>query len=199
MEQELYLKKLEKRTAGVVFQAGITDIGIGMIFLISTIASLFDDIRYYIYILFVIPPLFITLAMRYIVSPRMGVVELTKQRVKKSMMMSISITTFLVIMVALTFFGKGNFIAEVVNPRWIITGIIFAICISVAYFLEYHRMYLYAFVIAGAFNLSEILRNYPEVVAENGMAYLVAAIIILTIGGYYLTTFLKKYPVEKEI
>lgn len=200
MEKKVNLKKLEKSTAAVVFQAGITDIGIGMIFLISTLASLFDDIRYYIYLLFIVPPVFISLAMRNIVNPRMGVVKLNKKRRTKSMTMIIIITVFLNIMVVLTFFGLGNSsLEELINPRWIITGIIFAICVSVAYILEYHRMYLYAFIIAGAFNLSEYLRDHPEIVSNNGMAYLIAAIIILAIGGYHLSVFLKKYPMEKEL
>lgn len=199
MEQNLNLKKLEKNTAAVIFQTGIVDLGIGMIFLVTAMAMLFDDIRYYIDIFFIVPPIFIILAKRYIVDPRMGVVELSTKRVRKSRLMSISITVFLVIMVSMTFFGKSNFIGELVNPRWIITGIIFMICISVAYFLEYHRMYLYAFILAGAFNLSEVLRDHPEIVSNNGMAYLIASIILMAIGGYYLSTFLKKYPVEKEV
>ena len=42
MERELNLKKLEKSTAAVIFQTGITDIGIGMIFLISAIDNLYQ-------------------------------------------------------------------------------------------------------------------------------------------------------------
>lgn len=198
MERELNLKKLERNTAAVIFQTGIVDLGIGMIFLVLALAMFFDDIRYYIDILFIVPPIFIFLAKKYIVDPRMGYVEFSKKRVRRSRLMSISITIFLVIMVSMTFFGKGNFIGEIINPRWIITGIIFSICISIAYFLEYNRMYLYAFILSGAFNLSEILRDHREIVSKNGMAYLIASVIILCIGGYYLATFLKKYRIENE-
>ena len=199
MERELNLKKLERNTAAVIFQTGIVDIVIGLIFSVTALAMLYDDIRYYIDILFIVPPIFIFFAKKYIVDPRMGYVAFSRKRVRRSRLLSISITIFLVIMVSMTFFGAGNnSIAEIVNPRWIITGIIFSICISIAYFLEYRRMYLYAFILSGAFHFSEVLREHPEIVLNNGMAYLIASIIILYIGGYYLATFLKKYRIEKE-
>lgn len=198
MEQNIDLKKLEKSTAAVIFQTGAVDIMIGLIFLITALAMFFDDIRYYIDILYILPPIFFLIVKKYIIDPRMGVVEFSRRRVKKSMMMMISITLFLVIMVSLTFFGSANTIGEIMNPRWIITGIIFTICVLVAYFLEFYHMYLYAFVLSGAFNLSEALREHPEIVSNNGIAYMIAATILIVIGLYYLTNFLKKYPLIKD-
>jgi len=198
MEQNIDLKKLEKSTAAVIFQTGALDIMIGLIFLITALAMYYDDIRYYIDILYILPPIFFLIVKKYIIDPRMGVVEFSKRRVKKSMMMMISITLFLVIMVSLIFFGSSNTIGEIMNPRWIITGIIFTICVLVAYFLEFYRMYLYAFVLSGAFNLSEELREHPEIVSNNGIAYIIASIILIVTGLYYLTNFLKKYPLIKD-
>lgn len=198
MEHRINLSKLEKNTAAVVFQTGIVDIGIGLVFLVSTLAMLFDDIRYYIDILYIVPPAFILFAKKYLVDPRLGVVEFSKRRVKRSMLMIISITIFLVIMVSLTFFGIGNIEGVIINPRWIITGIIFGICICIAFFLEFRRMYLYAFVLSGAFNLSEVIRESPRLQFENGYAYLPAALLLIGIGAYYFVTFIHKYPLVKE-
>jgi phosphoglycerol transferase MdoB-like AlkP superfamily enzyme len=124
----------------------------------------------------------------------MGILNLARRRVRKNRLMMISITTFLVIMVVLTFFGKANTVSEFINPRWIITGIIFSICIAIAYFMNFDRMYIYAFLLAGAFNLSEEIRENDWIISEGGYAYLIASIVLFIIGLIYLTKFLKKYP-----
>ncbi len=100
-------------------------------------------------------------------------------------------------MVTFTFFGSTNTIAEYINPRWIVTGIIFFICIAVAFFMNYERMYIYAFLLAGAFNGSEEIRENPGVISDGGYAYLFASIILLIVGFVYLIKFLKKYPLPE--
>ena len=198
MEQKINLKQLEKNTASGIFQTGIVDIGIGMIFIISALTMIFDDIRYYLDILYIIPVIFIMLAVKYIVQPRKGIVNLARKRVKRNSLLIATITIFLVVMVAFTFFGSTNTIAEYINPRWIVTGIIFFICIAVAFFLNFERMYIYAFLLAGAFNWSEEIRENPGVISEGGFAYLFASIILLIVGFVYLIKFLKKYPLPEK-
>jgi hypothetical protein len=200
MEQRINLKQLEKNTAAGIFQTGIVEIGMGMIFIVSTLAMIFDDIRYYLDILFIVPVVFIILARKYIANPRMGIVKFAKKRVRNTKTLIAAITTFLVIMVTLTYFGSSNNIDEIINPRWEITGIIFSICIAVAYFLAFDRMYFYAFLLAGAFNLSEEIRENDWIVTKGGYAYLLASIILLTVGFFYFISFLKKYPLPgKEV
>ncbi|MBN2610125.1 MAG: transcriptional regulator [Bacteroidales bacterium] len=55
MERKITLKQLEKNTAAVIFQTGIVEIGLGLIWTVSALAMLFDDISYYIDIFFVVP------------------------------------------------------------------------------------------------------------------------------------------------
>ena len=80
MEQKMNLKQLEKNTAAVIFQTGLVEIGIGLTWIVSTLAMIFDDISYYIDILFVVPIIFIILAIRYIATPRMGIVKFANKR-----------------------------------------------------------------------------------------------------------------------
>lgn len=101
-------------------------------------------------------------------------------------------------MVSLTFLGNTNTIAEILNQRWIISGIIFSIGFAVAYFLAFDRMYIYAFLLAGAFNLSEEIREHSWIITEGGYVYLFAAIVLIIIGSVYLVKFLKKYPIPEE-
>ncbi len=200
MEQKINLKQLEKNAVTGIFQTGIVEIGIGMVFIVSSLAMIFDNISYYLDILFIVPIVFILLAVKYIANPRMGIVKPARRRVKKIRILGIVITTFLLIMISLTIFGNTNSIAEFINPRWIISGIIFSICIAIAYFLNFDRMYIYAFLVAGAFNLSEEIRESPGIISEGGYAYLFTSLVLILIGCIYLIKFLKKYPLpDKEI
>jgi hypothetical protein len=198
MEERINLNQLEKKTAAGVFQTGIVDIGIGLVFIVSSLAMIFDDFRFYIYILFMIPILFLSLAIKYIINPRMGVVKLKRERVRKRRLLVITITTFLVILIALTLFGEVRTLADYSNPRWIISGIIFLICIAVAYFMNFSRMYFYAFLIAGVFNLSEKIRESPGFNFKGGYAYLFVSIVLIIIGSAYLLRFLRKNPLTEE-
>ena len=137
MEQKINLKQLEKKTAAGIFETGIVEIGIGLVFVVSSLAMIFDDIRYYIDIFFIVPVVFILLAVKYIANPRMGVVKFARRRVRNSRLLTITITTFLVIMVALTIVGSGNIIPDSINPRLFISSIIFSICVAVAYFKNF--------------------------------------------------------------
>ena len=199
VEQKINLKQLEKNTVAGIFQTGLVEIEIGLIFMVSTLAMLFDDIRYYLMALYVVPVIFIMLAVKYIYEPRMGVAKFTKKRVKKRMSMTIIVTIFLVVMVSLKFIGNSLPFADFINPRWIISGIIFSICIAIAHFLTFDRMYFYAFLLTGAFNLSEEIREHPGIISEGGYAYLLAAIVLTVVGSIYLFRFLKKYPISQAI
>lgn len=198
MEEKINLKQLEKNTAAGIFQTGLVEIEIGLILIVSSLAMIYDDISYYLNIMYIVPIVFIVLATKYIANPRMGIVKFARRRVRRNRLMGIIITTFLVMMVTLTIFGNTNTIAEFINPRWIIIGIIFFICIAIAYFMNFDRMYIYAFLLAGAFNLSEEIRENPGTISEGGYAYLFTSIVLIVIGVVYLIKFLKKYPLPEK-
>jgi len=193
------LKQLEKNTAAVIFQTGLVEIAIGLIWIVSSLAMIFDDIRYYIDILFVVPVIFIILAIRYIASPRMGTVKLARKRMRRNTWFMVTVTVFLIIMVILTITGKGHTNGELINGRWIISGIIFFICTAIGYFLYFKRMYLYAFLLVGAFNLTEEIRENPGIISEGAYVYLFVSIVLIIIGCVYLIRFLKKYPLPENI
>lgn len=197
MEEKINLKHLEKNTAAQTFQTGVIDIEIGLIWIVGSLAMIFDHVSYYLMTLYVIPLIFIILATRYIIHPRLGIVKFQKSRVKRNRTMNIVITVFLIIMVSLTAFGNMKILADFINPRWVITGIILLICIAIAYFLNFNRMYFYAFLFAAAFNISEEVRGGTGIISDTGFPYLIASIILFIIGTYYLVKFLKKYPVPK--
>ena len=77
------LKKLEKNTAAVIFQTGIVEIGIGLVWIVSSLAMIFDDISYYIDILFVVPIIFIILANQIYCSSAYGNGETCQETYEK--------------------------------------------------------------------------------------------------------------------
>lgn len=192
------LKKLEKNTAAAIFQTGLVEIAIGLTWIVSSLAMIFDDIRYYIDILFVVPVIFIILAIRYIASPRMGTVKLARKRMRRNTWFMVTVTVFLIIMVILTITGKGHTNGELISGRLIISGIIFFICTAIGYFLYFKRMYLYAFLMVGAFNLSEEIRENPGIISDGAYVYLFFSIVLILIGCVYLIRFIKKYPLPEK-
>lgn len=198
MEQTINLKKLERDTAAVIFKSGIVEIGIGQILLVSAFAMYFDDIRYYIDVLFIVPVLFIMLGKKYVVQPRMGVVKLSRRREKRNMRVMIVITILLVLLVLLTIFRASVVVEELIDPRGFITGLIFVICFTTAHVLEFRRMYAYAFIIAGAFYLSEVIREESSLKFDNSVSYFMAGAVLIVIGIVYLIRFLQKYPIPDD-
>jgi len=194
MEQKINLQQLEKRTAASIFQTGIVDISLGLIYVLSSMAMIFDSKRFYFYFLYFVPVVFIILTLKYVVRPRMGAVTLTRSRIKRSKAMMIALTVFLVMMLILTIFGDVKTIVELVNPEWIISGIIFLAGITIAYFLDFDRMYFYAFLMAGAFHLTEEMRKNPDLITERGYVDLAVSILLIVIGMSFLIKFLKKNP-----
>lgn len=200
MTEKINLKKLEKSSAGSVYKSGVVDIGIGLIFLVVGFAMLFDDYRYYIDALLIVPVIFISLMVKHVVTPRMGVVNFNRSRKQQNAILFASVTTFLIIMVASTFFGTGESGEPFINPRIIISAIIFSICIAIAFSLSFDRMYFYAFLLIGMFNWSEEIRENSFIFTNGGYAYLVASSILIAIGSYLFIKFLKDYPKpEKDI
>jgi len=200
MVQNINLKELEKNTWTLFFQNGLIDIQIGLIFVVASICMIFSDIRYYLMFLYLVPGILFILAKKYIVAPRMGIVKFSRRRKRKSAILTIVITTILVFLVTLTVIAKTNtnIIPPGIASQVVISAIILIICLSIAFFLNFNRMYIYAFLITGSFVFSEIIRANPGIVSRGGYAYLLPAVVMIGTGSVYLVRFLKKYPLPVE-
>jgi uncharacterized membrane protein len=188
------LKELEKNTWKTSYENGLIDIAIGLICIASAVCHIFDDIRYFLMPLYLIPILFLMLTKKYITIPRMGVVKFNKRRKKKSTIFIAVMTSVLIFLVILTIVLKTNYLPEGIASRIIISAVILLICFANAFFLNFNRLYIYGIVIAGAFNLNEYIRENHGFYSEGGYDYLLDAIVILITGCIYLVKFLKKYP-----
>jgi hypothetical protein len=200
MPENIDLKDLEKQTWISNFQDGIVDISLGLVLLVSTICQLFNDFRYYLYLLFAIPPLFVVFSKKYIIAPRMGFVKFSKERNKKRHVLYVVMTVTIILLLVLTVFSKVNIFGDTIPAQVIVGSQILIICSAIAYFLNFSRMYLYGILMTFSFALSEIMIVETGMIASGAYAWLISAIIVIMAGIYYLVRFIRKYPVPaKEI
>jgi FtsH-binding integral membrane protein len=197
MTQNLNLKEIEKKVWTSTFEDGITDIGIGLVLLVSTICQMFNDERFYLYPLFIVPALFIIIAKKYITVPRMGLVKFSRERNKKRYTLFLVMTISIVFLLMLT--TKG-LLQQLPMTSLIVGAIVFIIPCSIAYFLNWDRMYIYAVLFTLSFALNEITIANTGVVASGAYAWLISGMMITVVGVVYLIRFMKKYPLpEKEV
>jgi hypothetical protein len=82
----------------------------------------------------------------------------------------------------------------------IVGAIVFIIPCSIAYFLNWDRMYIYAFLFTLSFVLNEITIANTGVITSGAYAWLISGMMITVVGVVYLVRFMKKYPLpEKEV
>ena len=192
MSLKLNLKEIEKKVWQLNFQDGITDITIALVLIITTICQIFNELRFSLYLLYIVPVLFSTIAKKHITSPRIGLVKFSKNRNKKRHLLSLTITAFLFVMLIFTITGSLN-ILQPATP--VILGfIILTICSVIAFVLNYNRMYIYGILITFSFTLSELAIHKTGLISNGAFAWLISGVIILSVGIFYLILFLKKYP-----
>ena len=197
MTQEFNLKELEKKAWTSTFEDGITDIGIGLLLLMSTICQIFNESSPYLYPLFIVPALFIIVAKKYITAPRLGFVKFSKERYRKSNMLYLIMTILIVFLLILTV--KGLF-QQLPMTSVIVGAIVFIIPCSIAYILNFDRMYIYAVLFTLSFAFNEITIANTGVIASGAYAWLISGIIVIVVGVVYLVRFLHRYPLpEKEV
>ncbi|MFH1848636.1 MAG: hypothetical protein ABH879_00450 [archaeon] len=188
------LKEIETKAWTSTFEDGITDIVIGLILVVSTICQLFDDLRYYLYPLYLVPVVFSMVAKRYVTVPRMGRVKFSVARNRKLYLLVSIMTASILLLLMLTFFGK---LQQIANAGILVGVIVFTICVTIAYFMNFHRMYVYAVLFTASFAMSELAIARTGSIPGGAYAWAVSAAIILTIGAYHLVRFIKRYPEAK--
>jgi len=191
MTEAINLNKLERKAWTSTFEDGINDIGLGLILVVTTICQTFDEARFYLYPLFIVPVLFITAAKKYFITPRMGLVKFSRARNKKRHILYLVMTILIVILLMLTIKGL---LQQLPMTPVIVGAIVFFIPCSIAYFLNFDRMYIYAVLFTLSFALNEITIANTGVIASGAYAWLISGIIMIVIGVVYLVRFLKKYP-----
>ena len=211
MSEEINLKGLEKKAWRSAFQDGIWDIYFGLLILGLAIAPIGYDIglpaEFGAMIIVLccnsIAILFLILGKKYITIPRIGFVKFgaKRKKIKKRLL------AFLVFNLVIAFvFLFGNILGIF---EWLNVGVLFeplvigllliTVPLSVlAYFLEFHRLYIYAIFFGLGFFISEILFPFVGSPLDLFLSLGLVGIMVIFIGLGYLIQFLRKYTSSQK-
>ncbi len=206
MNDNIDLKKIEKKAWTSYFQDGLWDIFLGLVLLNFGIAPIIEDLTGTIYEISYYAILIIAFIIfyggkKYITAPRLGrakfSVERKSKRKKTIIVLTLSVLFGLIMLILtstdfLSFKNTIQFIA-------IIFGINAIIVFSImAYFLDFNRLYLYGWFFAGSIILTELSRNYVGTIYDNVLGFVIFGGIMILIGIIYFIRFLQKYPLTHE-
>jgi len=145
------LKKLEKDTWKSQFIDGTADIGIGILIAVATVLRFNPGVSYYHYLWMLLPVPFMFLAKKYITTPRMGRVKFSKKRIKKDRLGVLIMAIILAIGFSIIFIliaTNKEWLQSIPYPIMIAGASLFIIWSLIAYFRDFPRLYLYAFLAA---------------------------------------------------
>ena len=211
MTESIDIKKLEKKAWKSEFQDGIWDIYFGWLFLGLAIAPFGDtfglpgDVGSMIIILCwnIIAVLFLTLGKKFITIPRIGFVKFgaKRKKMKKRLLAFLifnMILAFLLLFVNISGFFAALNIGSLTEPL-VVGLLLITVPLSIlAYFLEFHRLYVYAILFGLGFFFSELL--YPLVGSPLDLFLSLGFIgfAVFSIGLVFFVQFLRKYPLSQK-
>ena len=193
------LKKIELNTWKTQFIDGTADIMIGFLIGLSTVFRFNPDISYYHWLWLLLPIMFIFLVKKYVTTPRIGIVKFSKERIRKDRLYVLKAAIIIAILFAIAIaftFQIGDWYFTMSNTKIIVAVIIFTIWCSIAYFRDFPRLYLYAFLMTLSFLLTDT-NSLKEGIPIGAYAWSISSLVMIGIGVFYLVRFIKKYPLPK--
>jgi hypothetical protein len=210
-EQNIDLKKLERRVWTSFYEDGIWDIYLGL--LLSSIAvgafctdtgltenySIFGHVGILVFAI-----LFLWLGKRFITVPRIGTVvfgprgraRLTKAQILLAISCVSGLAAFLLIASTVANASARQPVMDYIVPIFWTVNMLVLFSLA-AYFLNYRRLYIIGFLYAIAVPADKIMRQLLHI-ELSVVAFGVPAMIILIIGVVVLVRFLRKYPFPGE-
>lgn len=210
--EQLSFKTLEKKAFRSFFKDGIYDVFLGLILLglgLPFILNEFGLIDYETITMPLLIPLilnigalvFFIVGKKYITAPRLGIVRFGKTRKRKMMhvklLLAISvligvITFFLSLFKVLPVGGKTG-----IPLAAVIFGVQVLLVFSIAaYFMDFTRLYLYAFLFAISLPLTFWLKKNAVLTYPSLWVFSLTAVPMLIVGWILFIRFLHQYPRE---
>jgi len=211
MSENLDLKSLEKKAYRSVFNDGLWDLFIGLIILNMGLATLLGSLFNLPEIWNIIIPSLVWNIMaflvfyfgkKFITIPRIGFVKFGPKRKSKQLKLKLILFAFFIMNILLFVLPFTGLIRNIQLEPLLLTLILgmgvltFPFCV-VAYFLDFTRLYYYAFLAGIGLFLTELL--YPIVGSplDTFFSYGITGGAIVVIGLYYFIQFLKEYPLSE--
>lgn len=206
MNKVINLKEIEKRAFRSTFQDGLWDIFIGILLLNLSIFPWLSE-EYMSPSSIIIVSLTITIVVfigfylgkRYLTIPRIGILRVGSDRKSRLKKLHVVLIVSAVGITALLFLTRylGRF-SRVPFP-FLIFGIQAIVVFSIgAYFLSYHRLYLYGMFFAMPLPVGYALAKSQYPISKLILITGIPGFIMVLVGTVMLTLFLFKYPVIKE-
>ncbi len=212
MNEKFDLKTLEKKAYRSVFNDGLWDLFVGMLILNLRMDPLFDflfssfgylSIFVIILVWNIITLLIFIFGKKYITIPRVGYVKFGPKHKSKQLKLKIFLIGVFFVNLFLFVLNLADLIDySQMQPLLIALFLGFGIftipfCV-IAYFLDFTRLYYYAFSAGLGFFLTNLLTPIVGDYLDDFIIFGVIGGIIILIGLYYFISFLKKYPLSKR-
>ena len=191
MKQKINLQEIERKAWRSYFQDGLIDMFIGIIMVTSAIRTFTDNV-WFTFLIFV--GVFIMIGgKRYITNPRVGVVkfgpERTMKRLKLGSLIGIAVIITVILVLPVPFIRDFMKALPQIIPSLMVASLFVVIFGAMAYYLNYSLLAVYGLMFAAGELLWEI---YGIPVGPSVM--LIFGCMILGIGIFCLSQFLRKYP-----
>ena len=208
---DIDLDKLEKKAWRVNFEDGIFEIYLGfLIIFLGSFTFVYDLVPipvYYTVILVItmIGGFIFILAKKFISKPRIGKVKYGKKRKRRKITIVLVNAIYIIMLFIIMFAINSNLVNIDLIPDYFYTLLIALIFITlplciIAYLIQYPRFYFTAILFGTGIFLSEFLIPCITYPLSNLVSFSIVGGIVVLLGFYYLTKFIKKYPLtEKEV
>ncbi|MFX1571798.1 MAG: hypothetical protein ACFFB0_03540 [Promethearchaeota archaeon] len=213
MPEDIDLTVLEKKVYQRYFEDGIWDLFLGMIIFSLGFAPLFSlfinipDPWNYIFPALgvnILALLIFFFGKKYITVPRIGFVKFGPKRKAKQKKLRLFLFIVFIINIILIILPITGISSHIQIEQYILSLLIgfgaftLPFCV-VAYFLDFTRLYYYAFSIGLGFFLTELLASTFGGPFNMSLIFCGIGGIILIIGLIYFIRFLKQNPLPKDI
>jgi hypothetical protein len=208
--EQLNIKALEKKAFRSFFKDGIYDVFLGGILLSFSLPFMLNEFGWFDYETMAIPMIisiivnvgalaFFVFGKKYITAPRLGIVRFGKTRKRKMMHVKLLLVVSALIGVATLFLTLFKVLPVGENIGIPVASVIFGIQVLIvfslaAYFMDFTRLYLYAFLFAVSMPVTFWLKKnaaftYPSLYVSS-----LTAGPMLVIGWILFIRFLRQYP-----
>ena len=213
--EQLNIKALEKRAFRSFFRDGIYDVFLGGILLSFGLPLILSEFGLLHYETMTIPLVFsltwnigvcvfFIFGKKYITTPRLGIVHFGKPRKRK--MMHVKLLLAISVLIGVILFLLSLFKVFPVGGTtgiplpFIIFGIQALLVFSfIAYFMDFTRLYLYAFLFALSLPMTFWLKKNTALPYPSLWVFSLTAGPILIIGCIIFIQFLIQFPLRKEL
>jgi MFS family permease len=207
MITNMNLKELERKAFRSTFQDGLWDIFIGFLFTQFAIAPILGELGWgdfwssaVLFPIYMIVLAVVMLLKKYVVTPRLGMVQFNKKR--KSKFKKLILMTNIILVIGVI---AGVFFVDLsnLNIKWLFPATFSLILLvgfsATAYLLDITRFYIYGAINCLAIIVGELLFRFAGA-SHHGfpVAFGVTSSIMIIVGIVLLIKFIRKYPKPDE-